>query len=115
MIVYADDGVALNVLCSEQRHDDTLVLVNAPGIRCDVAERLRGELARRGVALVTWDLRGSPGEGSDFRDYRTTHHVDDLTAILRHFAPRRVALASWCSGWRSWWPCSSPPSSRRRT
>lgn len=98
MIVRANDGVPLNVLCSDMRHDDTLVLVNAPGIRCNVAERLMTELAAEGVNLVSWDLRGSPGDGAAFRTYRTAHHVDDLSAILKALSPKRVALASWCSG-----------------
>jgi pimeloyl-ACP methyl ester carboxylesterase len=98
MRITASDGVPLNVLCSDMRHEDTVVLVNAPGISCEVSERLMRELDAHGMSFVTWDLRGSPGAGDDFRAYRTSHHVQDLEVILEALAPRRMVLASWCSG-----------------
>ena len=98
MKVHAKDGLPLNVLASEMRHEDTVILVNAPGMSSAVAERLMHALGENGMNFATWDLRGSPGEGEEFRAYRTSHHVDDLDAVLQALGPRRYVLASWCSG-----------------
>lgn len=99
MKVLARDGLPLEVLANDLRHDATVVFVNALGISSCVAHRLLADFDAQGINFLTWDLRGSPGPyREDFRQYGTSHHVDDLAAILAAVAPKRAVLASWCSG-----------------
>jgi pimeloyl-ACP methyl ester carboxylesterase len=95
----SDDGLPLNVLASPMRHADTVVFVNAIGISCRVAQRLRSALDERGLNFLTWDLRSSPGAfGADFRSYSIEHHLADLGAVMQICPQGRTVLASWCSG-----------------
>lgn len=98
MRVTGSDGVPLNVVATDMRYDRTVIFVNALGISCRVAEPLMAELYAHQINFATWDIRGSPGAGEDFRAYRMSHHVDDLAVIVEACCPTRMVLAAWCSG-----------------
>jgi len=95
--VLADDGLPLEVFSTPLDGAITAVYINAFGVSSSIVRHLAERAYSRGINLLTWQTRGTPGVyREDFRSYDSARHCGDLFAILDAYSLPRVALIGWC-------------------
>jgi pimeloyl-ACP methyl ester carboxylesterase len=75
----------------------TVLFINAVGMRASLLDGLADGYRAAGFNLLTWELRGSPGE-RDARGLALDDHVADGLAVLDALGLPAAHIAGWCTG-----------------
>ncbi|MFD7668588.1 alpha/beta fold hydrolase [Streptomyces sp. NPDC059788] len=89
--------VALHVTAFGDDERPAVLFVNAIGMENALLSGLGEEFRGRGLNMITWELRGSPGAEGAARVTLEDHTADAL-AVLRALGVTRVHVAGWCTG-----------------